>query len=419
MTEIFLKGIIVPVKGIFYGKRNKNSRKRTNHQEQKGGEGMKLFLNQRDGMVETFIRRQVTERGLDPRTEKAYRLDLQHLYTWMEERQVPEFQEKDIQEYLSYLAGEKALRRSTVTRKYRVFSYFLQFCRQYVHKESSEGRGLGSGTEAESGIEIRSGSGQRPCLEEAVGGEKTWEDSRSALEAGRSALEPGQGLESMQGPEPVQIPESGQRAASVSSSSVVSALGADSLRGLGPSMNEAVDGSGPGKLSSGEVDRFFQAISREYESLDSDFRRRVCLRDDVMMELLFYHGIQVSELLNLSVKDYDQKTGILKVPGKRGRGREFHLFSRQLKEKMDRWVLEREHFLKDGERQDGLFVSKLGRPLSMKMVINVFDKYRKLAGIEAEYKPKDLKGSVERYAVEKLGERMEEVGGSYIEGLML
>lgn len=323
---------------------------------------MKFFLNQKDGLVETFIRQQVTERGLDPRTEKAYRLDLQHLYTWMEERHVPEFQEKDIQEYLSYLAGEKALRRSTVTRKYRVFSYFLKFCRQRVHKESSEGRGLGSG------VGTGPGSGQRPCLEEAGGGEKTWQDSRAGL-------------------------------------------GADSLRGLGASTDESADGSGPGKLSSDEVDRFFQAISREYESLDSDFRRRVCLRDDVMMELLFYHGIQVSELLNLSVKDYDQKTGILKVSGKRGRGREFHLFSRQLKEKMDRWVLDREHFLRDGERQDGLFVSKLGRPLSMKMVINVFDKYRELAGIEVRYKPKDLKGSVERYAVEKLGERMEDVRG--------
>ena len=59
---------------------------------------MKFFLNQKDGLVETFIRQQVTERGLDPRTEKAYRLDLQHLYTWMEERHVPEFQEKAIQE---------------------------------------------------------------------------------------------------------------------------------------------------------------------------------------------------------------------------------------------------------------------------------------------------------------------------------
>ena len=354
---------------------------------------MKFFLNQKDGLVETFIRQQVTERGLDPRTEKAYRLDLQHLYTWMEERHVPEFQEKDIQEYLSYLAGEKALRRSTVTRKYRVFSYFLKFCRQRVHKESSEGRGLGSGFGAGSGVGTGTGSGQRPCLEEAGGGEKTWQDSRAGLGTGRWESEPGQG--------PM----------SVSASSVVPALGADSLRGLGLSADEAADGSGPGKLSSGEVDRFFQAISREYESLDSAFRRRICLRDDVMMELLFYHGIQVSELLNLSVKDYDQKTGILKVPGKRGRGREFHLFSRQLKEKMDRWVLEREHFLRDGERQDGLFVSKLGRPLSMKMVINVFDKYRELAGIEAEYKPKDLKGSVARYAVETLGERMPEVGG--------
>ena len=47
-----------------------------------------------------------------------------------------------------------------------------------------------------------------------------------------------------------------------------------------------------------------------------------------------------------------------------------------------------------------MFLSKLGKPLSMKMVTNIFDKYRVLAGIEKECTPKDLKGSFGRYAEE-------------------
>ena len=52
-----------------------------------------------------------------------------------------------------------------------------------------------------------------------------------------------------------------------------------------------------------------------------------------------------------------------------------------------------------------MFLSKLGRPLSMKMVINIFDKYRMLAGIEKECKPRDLKNSLDRYARELMMEQ--------------
>ena len=40
----------------------------------------------------------------------------------------------------------------------------------------------------------------------------------------------------------------------------------------------------------------------------------------------------------------------------------------------------------------------------MKMITNIFDKYRELAGIEKEATPKDLKGSMKRYAEELMME---------------
>ena len=52
-----------------------------------------------------------------------------------------------------------------------------------------------------------------------------------------------------------------------------------------------------------------------------------------------------------------------------------------------------------------MFLSKLGKPLSMKMVTNIFDKYRVLAGIEKECTPKDLKKSLGRYGEEMVRER--------------
>lgn len=53
-----------------------------------------------------------------------------------------------------------------------------------------------------------------------------------------------------------------------------------------------------------------------------------------------------------------------------------------------------------------MFLSKLGRLLAMEMVIKIFDKYRRLAGIEKKLTPKDLKeNSMKQYARELMVER--------------
>ena len=160
-------------------------------------------------------------------------------------------------------------------------------------------------------------------------------------------------------------------------------------------------------LTKKEVEAFFQAIDREYEDLDSDFRRRICLRDQVMMKLLFYHGIDISELLQLELSDYDRKTATLMIHRKRQEDYSVDLFSHTLRQQMEQWLSEHPHFEHGGIYHNRMFLSKLGKPLSMKMVINIFDKYRELAGIGKVCKPRDLKNSLGRYAeevVRELGE---------------
>ena len=97
-------------------------------------------------------------------------------------------------------------------------------------------------------------------------------------------------------------------------------------------------------LSRAEIDTFFAALNSEYENLDNEFRKRVCLRDCVMMELLFYHGIEISELLRLEISDYSLKTGILTIRGKRGKERSEYLFSRELRCKIECWIGEHGYF---------------------------------------------------------------------------
>ncbi|MCI9634960.1 MAG: tyrosine-type recombinase/integrase [Hungatella sp.] len=264
--------------------------------------------------IQGFVTSQVLKRGLDERTEKAYRLDLEHLHAWIRNRDQGHVDETAVEEYLDYLMKEKKLKYSTVTRKYRVFRYYLEYL---------------------------DGQGHLP------------------------------------GYRPISCPKAVNRE----------------------------DDKGDNELSRAEVDSFFMALNREYENLDNEFRRRVCLRDSVMMELLFYHGIEISELLRLEVSDYNIKSGVLTIRGKRDKERAEYLFSRELRRKMEQWIGEHGYFEKNNEFHNVLFLSKIGKPLSMKMVILVFDKYRVMAGIEKESTPKDLKCSMKRYAREMVVER--------------
>ena len=264
--------------------------------------------------IQGFVTSQVLKRGLDERTEKAYRLDLEHLHAWIRNRDQGHVDETAVEEYLDYLMKEKKLKYSTVTRKYRVFRYYLEYL---------------------------VGQGHLP------------------------------------GYRPISCPKAVNRE----------------------------DDKGDNELSRAEVDSFFMALNREYENLDNEFRRRVCLRDSVMMELLFYHGIEISELLRLEVSDYNIKSGVLTIRGKRDKERAEYLFSRELRRKMEQWIGEHGYFEKNNEFHNVLFLSKIGKPLSMKMVILVFDKYRVMAGIEKESTPKDLKCSMKRYAREMVVER--------------
>ena len=85
-----------------------------------------LGLNQ----IERFINTQVVSRGLDERTAKAYKLDLELFFRWLEmdregnkedgRKKVisapPQYLEGKMEEYLQYLSREKERRFSTVCR---------------------------------------------------------------------------------------------------------------------------------------------------------------------------------------------------------------------------------------------------------------------------------------------------------------
>lgn len=369
-------------------------------------------------LIEGFIDEHVTGQGLDRRTEKAYRLDLEHFYVWLGKKELEADRNLDSGEvmenggwqacargYLDYLAEEKKLSFSTISRKNRVLNYYLSYLSRrgviagycppakYVRRK----REAGYGAEVEATMRMTETGDSTGGADRTAGSRKA--DSR--IEGYKTE---GNGT----GSTSKIWAESGMAEVDLNRA------GAAGIRGgVEKDNNGATKGRAGarkkecGILSKRDADAFFTAMNREYENLDSEFRRRICLRDMVMMELLFYHRIEISELLRMQSEDYDPETGNLVIRRKREGKSSVYLYSRELRRKMGLWLEEREYFRKDGEFEGIMFLSKFGKPLSMEMVVKIFDKYRQLAGIREEFTPRDLKeGVMKGYARELVMERL-------------
>lgn len=353
-----------------------------------------LGLNQ----IERFINTQVVSRGLDERTAKAYRLDLEQFYLWLGaqgedgNRQFDQILTAvgtaDKQPFLIVNLGKTAGGEKQAG----------------LGRQTESGEQIGLGEQTELGKRTR--LGKQAELGKQIGlGEQAELGKQADPEKGKFA-------EWMEAYLKYLAEEKKLRFSTVSRKQRVFRYYLSYLASQGivkeyrplKQVKRSKEGLGSEYLTKKEIDLFFQAIQQEYKELDSDFRRRVCLRDQVMMELLFYHRIEISELLRLEVSDYNPRTAVLTVPRKREKERMVYLFSKALQGQMARWLEEHEHFEHDGAYRNRMFLSKLGKPLSMKMVVNIFDKYRVRAGIEKMCTPKDLKNSLGRYAEEVVRE---------------
>ena len=365
-----------------------------------------LGLNQ----IERFINTQVVSRGLDERTAKAYRLDLEQFYLWLGaqgedgnrqfDQVLTAVGTADKQPFLIVNLGKTAggekqagLGRQTESGEQIGLGEQAELGkRTRLGKQAELGKQIGLGEQAELGKPI--GLGEQAELRKQADPEK------------------GKFAEWMEAYLKYLAEEKKLRFSTVSRKQRVFRYYLSYLASQGivkeyrplKQVKRSKEGLGSEYLTKKEIDLFFQAIQQEYKELDSDFRKRVCLRDQVMMELLFYHRIEISELLRLEVSDYNPRTAVLTVPRKREKERMVYLFSKALQGQMARWLEEHEYFEHDGAYRNRMFLSKLGKPLSMKMVVNIFDKYRVRAGIEKMCTPKDLKNSLGRYAEEVVRE---------------
>ena len=133
----------------------------------------------------------------------------------------------------------------------------------------------------------------------------------------------------------------------------------------------------PQFLTEEEVTKFIEA-----PKLDDDMGRR----DRAILETLYSTGIRVSELVGMDMESIDFISNIVKVAGKGKKERLVPIGNRAIRAIQD-YVEKRKH------KEKAVFLNKSGKRLSTRSVVNITEKYIKMAGIREKLSPHALRHS--------------------------
>ena len=142
-----------------------------------------------------------------------------------------------------------------------------------------------------------------------------------------------------------------------------------------------------------DVDQMTQLLNID----DSD---PLALRDLAILELFYSSGLRLSELLNLTLKDYDQTEHSVRVLGKGNKERVVPVGSKA-EQAIGQWLTLRDQFNPHGEY---LFVSKQGKRLHPSTVQKRFKQWGIKQGIDRNVHPHLLRHSFASHILESSGD---------------
>jgi len=122
-------------------------------------------------------------------------------------------------------------------------------------------------------------------------------------------------------------------------------------------------------------------------------------RDDCLLEVMYATGLRVSELLSLRIDQIDWTQRVIHVMGK-GQKERLVLLGDLAMDALERYVHESRPGLLRGKTCDSLFVSNIGRPLSVRGFHLVLQRRLRLVGIERHVTPHTLRHSFATHLLE-------------------
>ncbi|MGH9318492.1 MAG: site-specific tyrosine recombinase XerD [Vicinamibacteria bacterium] len=123
------------------------------------------------------------------------------------------------------------------------------------------------------------------------------------------------------------------------------------------------------------------------------------LRDRSMVELLYATGLRVSELVSLRAPDLHSEFGYLVCKGK-GRKERVVPYGRSARKWIERYMTSGRPLLARGAT-DGLFLSRLGRPMTRQRFFQLLQGYGRRAGIRKRLSPHVVRHSFATHLLER------------------
>ncbi|MBU3878758.1 tyrosine-type recombinase/integrase [Faecalicatena sp. AGMB00832] len=146
----------------------------------------------------------------------------------------------------------------------------------------------------------------------------------------------------------------------------------------------------PKTLSKTEIQSLISSVSAEFQTVSSDYHRRLCIRNMCIIELLFCLGLRIGEVAALDIEDYNREDCSILIRGKGKKERMLFISSPVVCQKLNHWLLTR---LELEPENSAMFVNKSGGRLSIFSIENIFYKYRDLSKINPHSTPHFLRHS--------------------------
>ena len=117
------------------------------------------------------------------------------------------------------------------------------------------------------------------------------------------------------------------------------------------------------------------------------YRKYKRARDYLIISMLFYTGMRISEVVGLDKEDVEEGSGTIRVHGKGGKDRVLYIRNQELESSLRYYSILRS---KLGCHSDALFINREGERLSSRSVETIFQICLGWAGINGEYTPHSM-----------------------------
>lgn len=132
------------------------------------------------------------------------------------------------------------------------------------------------------------------------------------------------------------------------------------------------------------VEALLSTMYKQYAEAPTEYRKKTCLRDITVIELLFSTGIRISELCSLKANDIDLCEKTILIYGKGSKERRLQICNNSVIRILSEY---RSHYIDKITACNHFFANISGTPLSDQSVRRMLKKYTALASIDMHITP--------------------------------